>query len=60
MSTNAEKLAAVEREIGLRRKVFPRFIENKTMTQKFADEQISIFEEIASDYREKAEKERLL
>lgn len=60
MSTNAEKLEAVQREIKLRRRVYPRWVADKRMSQELADKQIAIFEEIAADYQKLAEGERLL
>lgn len=60
MSTSAEKLEAVQRELNYRRRVYPRWIADKRMTQQLADRQIAIFEEIAADYQKLAEGERLL
>lgn len=54
------KLAAVERELRYRERVYPRWIEEGRITDGFAASQISIFEAIAADYREQAEKERLV
>jgi hypothetical protein len=58
--TAGEKLAAVERELGYRRRVYSRRVADRTMTQTLADEQIAVFEAIRSDYIALAEKERLL
>jgi len=58
--TAAGKLAAVERELGYRRRVYPRRVADEKMTQSMADKQIAIFEAIAADYRAAAEKERLI
>ena len=58
--TAAEKLEAVERELSLRRKVYPRRVADNRMTQAFADEQIALMEAVAADLREQAAKERLL
>ncbi len=55
-----QKLKAVERELGYRRRVYARRVTEGKMTQALADEQIAVFEAIASDYRAGAEKERLL
>lgn len=61
MSTsNAEKLAAIKRELGYRRRVYPYRVEQGKMSQALADKQIAIFEEIAEDYQAAAEKDRLL
>ena len=58
--TSAEKLAAVERELTYRRRVYARRVADEKMTQALADRQIALFEAIAADYRAAAEKERLL
>lgn len=58
--TTADKLAAVEREIKQRRRVYPRLVAAEKMSQNFADEQIAVMEAIAADYREAAERERLI
>jgi len=58
--TAADKLAAVERELGYRRRVYQRQIAEEKMTRALADKQIALFEAIATDYREAVEKERLL
>lgn len=58
--TNAEKLKAVERELGYRRRVYAHRVANQKMTQSLADEQIAVFEAIEIDYRALARKERLL
>jgi hypothetical protein len=60
MTTNREKLDAVERELTLRRRVYPNRVACHRMSQAFADEQIAIFEAIAADYRQLAGAERLL
>lgn len=54
------KLAAIEREIKYRRRVYPRWITEGKITDGFAAAQLDVFEAIASDYRALAEKERLL
>lgn len=58
--TDSEKLAAIERELKYRRHVYPRLIAEGRMTDGFAATQIQILQEIADDYRPKAERERLL
>jgi hypothetical protein len=37
-----------------RRRVYPRFVEDRWMTQAFADGQVAMMEQIARDYRAKA------
>lgn len=49
--THADKLAAVEREIGFRRRVYARRVAERKMKQDQADREIAIFEAIAVDYR---------
>ncbi len=58
--TSEQKRKAVERELGYRRRVYPRRIESGQMTQRLADEQIAIFEAIAADYAKLETTERLL
>lgn len=58
--TNEEKLEAVNRELGFRRRVYGRKVESGDMTKEFADRQIGIFEAIAADYQAKVEGDRLL
>jgi len=58
--TAADKRKAVEREIAMRKRVYPNRIETGRMTQAQAAYQITIFEEIADDYRRLEQGERLL
>ena len=55
-----DKLRCVERELSYRYRVFARKVEKGEMTQHQASREISIMEQIASEYREQAEKEQLL
>lgn len=55
-----EKLACVEREVKLRRYVYPARVQSGRMTKKLADEQIALMEAIADDYRKLTAGERLL
>jgi hypothetical protein len=48
----AQKLKAIEREIGLRRRVYPGLIAKGKMKAASADNHIRIFEAIADDYRQ--------
>ena len=59
MFTAEQKRKAVERELSFRRRVYPRFIEQRKMTRELADEQIAIFEAIRMDYSAAETKERL-
>jgi hypothetical protein len=53
------KRKCIERELGYRRRVYPKWVADKRMSQQFADEQIAIMEEIAADLRKMEEGERL-
>lgn len=55
-----EKLAAVNREIGFRKRVYARRVAERKMTQEQMDREIDVFEAIARDYEALASKERLL
>lgn len=58
--TAEQKRKAVERELSFRRRVYPRWIADKKMTQQFADEQIAIFEDIRNDLFAVEQNERLI
>jgi hypothetical protein len=58
--TAAEKLAAVMRELGFRRRVYARRVAEGKMTQQQSDREIGVFEAIAKDYESAAASERLL
>lgn len=47
----ATQLAEVEREIALRRRVYPRFIKNGQLSPAAADRQIAIMEAVAHTLR---------
>jgi hypothetical protein len=47
----ADKLRCIERELILRYRVYPKRIESGKMTQRQADREIAIMEEIGADYR---------
>jgi hypothetical protein len=57
--TATEKLNAVQRELNLRRRVYPNRVACHRMSAAFAAEQIAVFEEIAADYGDQLEKEQL-
>jgi len=60
MTFSAEQLAAcAEREVKQRRRVYPRWVEDGRMSQAFADEQFAMMEQIAREYRAKADAEAL-
>lgn len=58
--TAAEKLACVTRELNMRRRVYPRWVESGKMTQAKADHEIRVMEAIAADYERQVHGERLL
>lgn len=49
--TREEKLAAIERELVFRKRVYARLVNEKKMSHAKAREQIDLFEAIANDYR---------
>ena len=51
--SDAIKLKCLEREIAMRRRVYPSWVRDGRMTQDHADREISTMEAIAQDYREK-------
>ena len=54
-----DKLAAIERELAYRRRVYPRLVAEKKLSQFQADRQIAIFVEIVADYVAKSKGEDL-
>ena len=52
MITTADKRAAAEREVKMRRRVYPGWVAKGRMTQADADLQIRVMEAIAADYAE--------
>lgn len=48
--TAAEKRAEVQRELGMRRRVFPQWVSAGRIDQATADRRIAILEAIAKDY----------
>lgn len=47
------KLKCIEREIVMRRRVYPRWVALGKMTQEQAEKEIQTMESIANDYRSK-------
>lgn len=45
-----DKRACIEREIKMRKRVYPRWVEKGTMTQAQADREIATMEAILADY----------
>ena len=44
------KLQCIDRELGFRKRLYPRFVEQRKITQDFADEEIAVLESIREDY----------
>jgi hypothetical protein len=59
MYTMRDKFAAAGRELLLRKRVYPRLVEEGRMTDGFAATQIAIFAEIVEDYRNLMKDEEL-
>jgi hypothetical protein len=55
-----ELIREVTRELQQRRRVYPRLVEAHTLSQKLADEQIAMMEQILAILRERDESERLI
>lgn len=58
--TNADKLACAEREVKMRKRVYPRWIEAGKLSLGKAEHEIAAMEAIVADYRALADKDRLL
>lgn len=48
--THEEKRACLEREIKMRRRVYPRWVQSGKMTQAQSDREIAVMEAILADY----------
>lgn len=53
--TVKDKLTCVVRELGYRRRVYPRMIDSDKMSQGQADREIAVMESIVDDYRRSAQ-----
>ena len=58
--TDIDKFNAAERELKMRRRVYPRWVEEGKLSEGRATHEIACMEAIAEDYRARAAKERLL
>lgn len=58
--TAEDKLACAERELKMRRKVYPRWIDDGRMTNEKAAHEIAVMEAIVVDYQAAAQKGRLI
>lgn len=56
--TALEKFGEARREVAMRRRVYPHFVERGKLKQEDADRQIAVMEAIAEDYRPAAEEEK--
>lgn len=45
-----QKRACIERELKMRRRVYPRWVQDGRMTQAKADEEIAAMEAVLADY----------
>lgn len=57
MTTTEEKMKEIQRELNMRKRVFPTWVLQGRITQQVADKRIKIMEEILKDYQEKAKEE---
>lgn len=57
--TTEAKLACIERELSLRKRVYPRQIMTHRLTEKKAAYELAVMEAIAKDYREQQKRETL-
>lgn len=48
--TPADKRACIERELRMRRRVYPRWVEAGRLTRQQADREIAVMEAILGDY----------
>jgi hypothetical protein len=58
--TKTDKLRCVERELRMRKKVYPRWIAEGRMTQQQAEHEIDCMAAIAADYDKIVHGERLI
>ena len=58
--TATDKLACVERELKMRKQVYPRWVADRRLSEGKAAHELACMEDIVRDYRAAAEKERLL
>lgn len=56
--TYADKEACVRRELSFRRRLYPRWVEQKKLSQDEADREIEIMSSIVDDYAKCSELER--
>lgn len=57
MATTEEKIKEVQRELNMRKRVFPTWVLQGRIKEDVANKRIKIVEEILADYQEKAKQE---
>lgn len=60
MVTIEEQIKAVEREIGMRRRVYPNWVASKRMSQEKADKEIAAMEAVLETLKEVQKQGQLL
>lgn len=60
MITIEDQIKAVEREINMRRRVYPKWVENKRMSQEKADKEIAAMQAVLETLKEVQKQTRLL
>jgi hypothetical protein len=53
--TNHDKYECARRELAMRQRVYPKWVESGRMSQATADHEIACMKAIVEDYKEKAE-----
>lgn len=56
MISHDQKRACIERELKMRRRVYPRWVQDGRMSQAKADEEIAVMEAILADYPPRQER----
>jgi hypothetical protein len=60
MFSDEDKLACLQRELTMRRRLYPHRVRNGLMAQPEADREIALIEAIMADYRAKVQPELAL
>jgi hypothetical protein len=60
MITNLEKLKCAQRELEMRKRVYPRWVAENKMTQSFCDREMRVMAAIIEDYEKLEVMERLI
>jgi hypothetical protein len=58
--TNTDKLKCAQRELAMRKRVYPRWIEQNKMSEGKSAHEIACMEAIVADFQAAVEKERLI